>query len=332
MSKTIGQVQEAFHKGEAAHTGRYSLDSDRNGLAEAMALRSYRTTIAIRRDRDGAEFWDGHSYSTTTSRHQSGHDPAFSFDCVAELMGPRWWERAAVADWGPRYCADPQCEKETEDLRALYDAGLVKDFPHRECFSPNEGGQHSVEIDGYNGWYGTAVLLAFDGQRVLCGFERGKRGRWGGDQLWAALLPTAVDNVRQAFRALQPRFFHNIRVDEHDPAVGAKRQGDLFFVPCYNGDGPPTDTVNLDGVALPLAADRANHRASKVRFSPTGGYTGERGAPTACRIWARGNIDHPEHPRLRLGCWHRVYRSAAVRAVSSAYRHSMGGSGGARGD
>lgn len=358
MSKTNQQVHEAFSKGKAAHNSRYTLESTERvvGQENFTFLTSYRTTIAIRRAEDGAEFRDAHSYSPTTSQHQRGHYgiPAFSFDCVAELMGDRWYETAHIQDWGPRSCDNPECGQERTKHHAQWVAGLM---PWYDMFSRCWGlgdpqDRHTVTIPGYgDGYYGAsaAVLLSFTirGQQVLCGFESGKSVRFGGrtDQLWAAILPFRVHDIVQAFEALKPAYVRNaerhnkwraeqVNPPNTEPHVAIRRQGDLYFVECPNGQGPPKEAFKLDGVTLP-PGERANHRASQVRVmcdassrAPGTGY----GPTDGWRIWAKGNIDHPEHARLRLGGWHRVLQSAALRGASSAYTHPMGGGRGVYGD
>jgi hypothetical protein len=205
--------------------------------------------------------------------------------------------------------------------------------------------RHDVTIPAYtNGhWpHVAAVLLSFDsrGQQVLCGFERGKAlppfGRT--DQLWATILPFRVHDVVQAFEALKPSYVRNaehsnaigqtaeprIRAEEV-PTVAIHRQGDLYFVECPNGHGPPKAAVKLDGATLP-PGERASHQANQVRvvFGDDAAQAFHAGTGV-WRIWAKGNVDHPEHARLRLKGWHRVLQSAAVRGASSAYRHPMGG-------
>jgi hypothetical protein len=161
------------------------------------------------------------------------------------------------------------------------------------------------------------------------------------DQLWAAILPFRVHDIVQAFEALKPAYVRNAerhnrlanggqsdepRIPaEEVPAVAIRRQGDLYFVECPNGQGPPKHAVKLDGATLP-PGERANHQASQVRVVFGDEATG------AWRIWAKGNVDHPEHSRLRLGKWYRVLQSAALRGASSAYTHPMGGGRGAQGD
>lgn len=357
MSKTNTQVQEAFGQGKAAINGRRSLESRDQGQGITF-LRSYQTTIAIRRAKSSIDpivFYDAHNYSTTTSQHQGGRsylDPSFSFDCVRELMGPRWYESATIDDWGPHDCRDPECEREQNDQNNLYRAGLIDwyDSIHSQCWAEEgsylgQDNQHAVTLPDYgNGrWsYVPAVLLSFDtGQlQVLCGFERGKALSWGGrtDQLWAAVLPFHVMDIRRAFEALKPSYVVNAQRDNATIANGnpdltdgqstvkVKRQGDLYFVSCNNGDGPPKDAVKLDDAPLPPSEDSSNHRASKVRVS-FDSFGNPRNLSSGWRIWARGKVDHPEHPRLNIGdSWYRVLRSAAVRATSSAYAHPRGNS------
>lgn len=349
MSKTNEQVREAFHNGKEGQNGRATLVSTRGMVPEdgITILRSYRTNIAIHRESDGQEFWDGHHYSITTSQHQRGQydNPHFSFSVVAELMGSRWWERAHIQDWGPRTCSNPLCRERCDTEYEAYKAGrrTWSDDMFSKCHGlgdPND--RHSLEIPGYgHGTWGVApaVLLSFGHDRqVLCGFERGKSIEGGGgrtDQLWGAILPFRVRDIVQAFEALKPSYVRN--AERHnalasnegeipiDPAVNIKRQGDLYFVECPNGQGPPKDAFNLDGVTLPPGETRSNHQASHVRMVCGPASQGLMGVQNeGWKIWARGNVDHPEHARLRLKGWYRVLQSAALRATSSAYRHPMG--------
>ena len=361
MSKTNAQVREAFSAGKSASNSRGSLESFQPiGPDGFTMLQSYRTTIAIRRDSDGQEFYDAHHYSPTTTQHQAGHygDPSFSFDCVAELMGGRWFEAARILDWGPRDCTNPECEAERQAQHDQYNEGLREwqDNMFSQCFGPDDQhgdpqDRHKLVLPSYtNGHWGqtAAVLLGFGNQgQVLCGFEVGKAVKWSGrtDQLWAALLPFRVYDIGQAFEALKPSYVRNAerhnklaaeagqlpepRTPADGPAVAIHRQGDLYFVECPNGQGPPKEAFKMDGVTLP-PGERANHRASQVRVlvGPEGTHSID---DSSWRIWARGQVLHAEHPRLCLGkVWHRVLQSAAVRAASSAYRH--GGTRGVYGD
>ncbi len=343
MSKTNAQVIEAFHKGKEAHNSRATLESLQPIADGLTILQSYRTTIAIRRGSDDQEFWDGHSYSNTTSAHQRGpySNPTFSFSVVAELMGSRWWETAHIQDWGPRTCSNPLCQERRDSEYAAY---LRNETKYRDdMFSKCHGlgdpqDRHEVNIPGYgdgrHGGFARGVLLSFGHDRqVLCGFESGKAVKWMGrtDLLWAAILPFRVRDIVQAFEALKPSYVRNAERHNKDqeeagqPTWAIKRQGDLYFVECPNGQGPPKGAFKLDGVTLP-PGERANHRASKVRMicGPEGTHSFD---DAGWRIWARGNVDHPEHARLRLGGWHRVLQSAALRAASSPYRHPMGRGG-----
>ncbi len=350
MSKTNEQVREAFAEGKEASNGRATLESLHPITEGLTILQSYRTTIAIRRDRDGQEFWDGHSYSITTTRHQSGHygsSPDFSFGVVAELMGSRWWETASIQDWGPRRCSNPECKTRRE---GEYTAYLRKEIEWSDdifdkCYrlgDPQD--RHEVSIPGYgDGRYGVAAatLLSFEhGPQVLCGFERGKAVKWMGrtDQLWGAILPFRVLDIKQAFESLKPAYVRNaergnvLAEEAGQTGVNIKRQGDLFFVGCPNGQGPPKEAFKLDGVTLPPGEARSNHLASQVRMICGPTSNGLRGIQNeGWKIWARGNVDHPEHARLRLKGWHRVLQSDAIRAASSAQRHPMG-NGGVGGD
>ena len=362
MSKTNAQVTEAFITGKAAQNSRNSLRSEANHEDGDTFLISYSTTIAIRRAKTEQVFYDAHSYSPTTSQHQGGHygTPEFSFACVAELMGPQWYETARVVDWGPRDCRDPVCQRERDQQYAMYRAEIspFDDEIFSRCWASDEEratvpNQHALDLPDYGDskhWATAAVLLEFKqgGQytRVLCGFERGKAIKWAGrtDQLWAAILPVAVFDIRQAFEALKPAYVRNVErnnelaTEASQPARNVKRQGDLFFVECLNDGRPPKDALKLDGVSLP-PGDRANHRPNQVRLvcgpaqesMSTYTYRGPNSGDM-WTIWARGNVDHPEHARLRLGSWHRVIPSAAVRGASAAYRNPMGSGNGAGGD
>ena len=364
MSKTNAQVITAFTEGKRANSSNRNLRSEANGEDGDTFLVSYSTTIAIRRAKTEQVFYDAHSYSPTTSQHQGGHygSPEFSFNCVAELMGTRWYETARITDWGPRTCHDPACEREREQQRCMYLAGITKwyDNIYDRCWASEEERDdsrpnlHALDLPDYGDpkhWATAAVLLEFDrgGQhtQVLCGFERGKNIKWVGrtDQLWAAILPFHVFNIQQAFEALKPAYVRNVERnnelaaqsengDGHIRAV--KRQGDLYFVECLNDGRPPKDAIKMDGVSLP-PGERANHRPNQVRLVMGPEVQQFQSAGTPPRgvewlLWARGNVDHPEHPRLRLGSWHRVLASAAVRGASAAYRNYMGAGGGAGGD
>lgn len=361
MSKTNAQVHDAFGQGKAARNGKGTLTSDTAREDGFTHLQSYATTIAIRRAETEQTFWDGHSYSPTTSQHQSGHygDPTFSFSCVEELMGPRWFETARIVDWGPRQCSDPDCDRERDQQHAMYMAKITPwyDDIFSRCWATEEEllripNQHALELPEYNDqtrrWKAPAVLLEFNqGGRytyVLCGFEHGKNIKYAGrtDQLWAAILPFRPMNIEKAFEALKPAYVRNVERDNENMANGdirdnpppvraIRRQGDLYFVSCPNGQGPPKDAIKMDGVSLP-PGDRANHQPNQVRM--VCGPSPDR-APTGSdewMFWARGNVDHPEHPRLRLDSWHRVLRSGAVRAASAAYRNFRGSGSAAGGD
>ncbi len=364
MSKTNAQVIEAFTEGKKANSSNRNLRSEANGEDGNTFLISYQTTIAIRRAKTEQVFWDAHSYSPTTTQHQSGHysEPEFSFSCVSELMGHRWFETARVIDWGPRRCTDPICQRERDQQHAMYSAGITEWYDdifdrcwasegERQATGPN---LHTLELPAYGDdkhWSTAAVLLEFKrgGQttQVLCGFERGKNIKYVGrtDQLWAAILPTNVYDIAQAFEALKPAYVRNV---ERNNELAAKeengrehirnvaRQGDLYFVECLNDHRPPKDAINLDGVSLP-PGERANHRPKEARLlmgqpMDTNGFRQATGANAEWLLWARGSVDHPEHPRLRLGSWHRVLSSAAVRGASAAYRNHMGSGRGAGGD
>ncbi len=363
MSKTNAQVIEAFAKGKQANSSNRNLRSEANGEDGDTALLSYSTTIAIRRAKTEQVFYDAHHYSPTTNRHQSGHygTPEFSFACVAELMGPRGYETARILDWGPRRCTDPDCERERDQQHCMYLAGITEwyDDIMERCWA-SEGerqrqtlpNQHAVDLPDYSNpkhWATDAVLLEFDmaGQHVqmLCGFERGKNIKWVGrtDQLWAAILPFRVFNIQQAFEALKPSYVRNVERqnelaakeengEQHIRAI--KRQGDLYFVECLNDGRPPKDAFKLDGVSLP-PGERANHQPKEVRLvcgPVSSNMRSPVGASDEWAMWARGMVNHPEHPRLSLKSWHRVMRSAAVRGASSAYRNPMGNGLGAGGD
>lgn len=358
MSKTNAQVQAAFAEGKTANSSNRSLRSEANGDDGDTSLLSYQTTIAIRRAKTEEIFWDAHSYSPTTSQHQGGHygEPAFSFACVAELMGAHWYETAHIQDWGPRTCHDPECQREREQQQAMYVAGITElyDDIYTRCWASETdrqcpGNQHELELPAYNDgkyWATTAVLLEFNrgGQhtQVLCGFERGKHIKFAGrtDQLWAAILPMRVFDIQQAFEALKPSYVRNVErhnelAKEADQSpLAIQRQGDLYFVECSNDSRPPRDAIKLDGVSLP-PGERANHRPKQVRLVcgyeiPQTNYI--NGRADVWKLWARGNVDHPEHPRLRLGSWHRVLSSTAVRGASAPYSNHMGGGLGAGGD
>lgn len=371
MSKTNTQVQEAFTEGKVARSGNRNLRSElaANGDDGDTFLLSYSTTIAIRRAKTERVFYDAHHYSPTTSQHQGGHhgSPDFSFVCVAELMGPRWYETARIMDWGPRHCTDPACERERDQQWAMYRAGITEwydDIMDRCWATDGErhqcGSLHALDLPDYNSnpkhWATDAVLLEFDieGQytQMLCGFERGRNIKWSGrqDQLWAAILPMRVYDIRQAFEALKPAYVRN--VEKQNEAIEAneengeqhiraiRRQGDLYFVACPNGEGPPRDAINLDGVALP-PGERANHHPKELRLvcgPQQVGYgnpawnSGRSSSTEEWTLWARGMVNHPEHPRLSLKSWHRVMTSAAVRGASAAYHNPMGAGGMAGGD
>ena len=268
-------------------------------------------------------------------------------------MGPYWYEQARIVDWGPRYCRHPDCKRTYDaQLEAYHDADGAIDSPtYGQCYvserRTEEG--HGVMIPGYGGgnwWAAPAVLLEFDaGQQILCGFERGKyvRGQGRTDQLWAAILPYRSYDVVAAFQSLKPDYvrgtesYNRLAKDSGQEGMAIKRQGDLYFVECQNGRGPPKEATALDGATLPPGGTRSNHRASQVRMMCGPATDGSMMAfprDNGWRIWARGQVLHPEHPRLCLGqkTWHRVLQSAAVRAVSSAYSHPPGGGGGAYGD
>ncbi len=370
MSKTNAQVHEAFGQGKAARNGKGTLTSDTAREEGYTFLLSYGTTIAIHRAQIEQTFWDAHNYSPTTSQHQAGHygSPSFSFSCVEELMGPRWFMTARIVDWGPRDCHNPACKRERDQQYAMYQAGITEwyDDIFDRCWATEDElidtpEQHALELPEYSGqsrrWMAPAVLLEFnrDGQHtyVLCGFEHGKAVQYAGrtDQLWAAILPFRPMNIKMAFEALKPSYVRNAERDNENvakgdirdnppPMVAIKRQGDLYFVSCPNGEGPPKEAVNLDGVSLP-PGDRANHRPNQVRMvcgPPQVGYGnpswngGSAAGANEWLFWARGNVSHPEHPLLRLGSWHRVLRSAAVRGASAAYRNFRGSGSAAGGD
>ena len=362
MSKTNAQVLQAFTEGKQANSSNRNLRSEANGEDGDTFLLSYSTTIAIRRAKTERVFYDAHHYSPTTSQHQSGHygTPDFSFNCVSELMGPRWFTTARIMDWGPRQCTDPACKREREQQHAMYLAGITEWYDDilDRCWASEEElrtvpNLHALNLPDYSDpkhWATSAVLLEFDqngGQKtqVLCGFERGKNIKWAGrtDQLWATILPMHVYDIQQAFEALKPAYVRNIErhnelaKDANQPIQAIKRQGDLYFIECSNDHRPPRDAIKLDGVSLP-PGDRANHRPKQVRMicgpvSQNGySYRPPVGASDEWTFWARGNVDHPEHPRLRLASWHRVVPSAAIRGASAAYRNPMGAGGMAGGD
>lgn len=330
MGHTNAEVGAAFHSGKEAQSSNGNMSSRR--WSGATMLYSYRTLIAIRRD-DGQVFANAHRFSPTTgSNHQTQIDnsaPSVSFTAVAELIGSEWWRKARVQGQGPRYCRDAGCTQENADQSSLFSSGLMAEHPdYGRCWSPNSEG-HSIEIPDYHGGDNSAVLLSFsDGRQVLCGYEAGKHVRNLGrtDQLWAALLPANAYDIRRGFLLLSPPDVRRYKegnvpgfpvLHERKPV---QRQGDLYFIPSY--DGPPKAALKIDGVGLPLtlAAGRASHIASRARLALNGG--GE------AQLWARGNVDHREHARLRLSMWHRVYQSAAVRAVSAPLQ----GGGGAYAD
>ncbi len=365
MSKTNTAVQEAFGQGKAARNGKGTLISDTAKEDGFAFLLSYGTTIAIRRAQNEETFEetfrDAHSYSPTTSQHQGGHygdNPTFSFSCVEELMGPRWFMTARIIDWGPKDCTDPACGRERDQQWAMYRAGITDwyDDIMNRCWATEEErmripNQHTIELPEYDDkpgrWKAPAVLLEFNrsGQHtyVLCGFEHGKTAQYAGrtDQLWAAILPFRPMNIKMAFEALKPSYVRNaergnaLATDAGQPGVAIRRQGDLYFVSCPNGQGPPKDAIKMDGVSLP-PGDRANHRPNQVRMTcgpaMRHGYAAMPPGGDEWLFWAKGNVDHPEHTRLRLGSWHRVLRSAAVQGASAAYRNYQGSGSAACGD
>ena len=324
MGRTNPEVAKAFYNGEEAQSSNGNMSSRRED--GATLLYSYRQVIALRRD-DGQVFINAHRFSPTTgSKHQTQldyGDTAVSFTAISELMGGDWWRRARVMDRGPDYCRNAGCEQENADQSNLFSAGLLAEHPdYGRCWHPNMGDGHAVNIPGYRGSNNSAVLLSFgDGRQAICGEEAGKAVRYQRrtDQLWAALLPAHAYDIRRGFLLLSPpdvRRYEEVNVPGW-PALHERkpvqRQGDLYFIPSY--DGPPKAALKIDGVALPFVLGgpangrRSSHIASRARLALDGG-----GAAT---IWARGNVDHHEHARLRLPMWHRVCQSSAVRAVSS---------------
>lgn len=74
---------------------------------------------------------------------------------------------------------------------------------------------------------------------------------------------------------------------------------------------PPSVAVAMDGLELPDKGGR--HKATRAYMTAD------------WRIWVRGYVEHPEHPRLHLAGWHRVERSRARQAVAARYSAPRGG-------
>lgn len=334
MSLTNAQVHERFLRGAVGANGHRSMRSEelvsygggRHGFPGervGVALYSYDTCIAIRRDSDGALFANGHRFSVTTSGHHAlrGTGPGsaeVSFICAGQLAGRGWYREAKIVDTLPEYCHSRECRGRHEFERGVCcDAiriaraiagddvvGCCGDgirFPP-DCYRPGVRG-HARDID--QGWTWTLLRLPeFD---MLCGSEYGRTH--ADDQLFAIRLRERAASIADALSALNP--FPTNRLG------GVLRQGELFFA-----ETPWRITDRAPGVLRNTAIPQVGahdgghpHITTRLLIQSDG------------RVLVRGCVRHEQHRRLRLGdgrTWYEVRRANDAGAVSSPLSHWMG--------
>lgn len=123
-SLTNADTLAAFRDGREGHNARDSLRSiPEEGRTE---LYSYQTLVAVRRERDDQTFYSAHRYSSTTAQQLGWRNtPELSFDCMAELIGPRWWDHLEPVDHGPRPCRSPICQRLRDARSANHETARI---------------------------------------------------------------------------------------------------------------------------------------------------------------------------------------------------------------
>lgn len=355
MSLTNAEVSKRFQEGKTGHNSRNSLASVRPfggdgrsfvsqgmhsasplyeesvyraGQEGATILYSYATAIALRRDRDGLELWDAHSYSITTSQHGGSHR-GLSFRCLDQLLGAGWWRKVRVLEELPQFARHSDACNGRRDI--LVDAW--RNLPDDERASADYPGYNSRESESCDPecrqakaagteWIGW-TLLRFPRYDVLCGGDFGRVRKYEGraDQLFAVKLPGRAETVNEALALLRPE-----GADGDTP-----RQGDLFFIPVgLPLKGGRSGPVQVRGPRAPKSVTRrmsymplVGYRSGPIRAHP---YRHEATRVLKCdgAVYVKGYVEHPEHKRIHLTGWHRATPSRAVLAVSADQTQPMG--------
>jgi hypothetical protein len=125
-------------------------------------------------------------------------------------------------------------------------------------------------------------------RHFLCGLDEA--------HLFIAQLPRAVANVRDAHEALAPEIPPQYQRGVH------RRQGEWFFLPITAEERAELNLVSPKSIRSGGLAEVARIRRHGRQHVATQAVLVEQGN----RLYARGQIWHPDHAPLALRGWHRV--------------------------